>query len=220
MGLFFLTSAVWRSSAGGSDNPIWIYGPFDPYAVSAASQPDWYMGWLDGALRIMPGWEFRGGGFEVPNAFFPGILLAGLTFGLLYAWPFLEARVTGDYDEHNLLDRPRQRPVRTALGAATITFYLILFLGGAADVIASTFGLSVNAILWTFRFIVLLAPPLVGWLTYQLCKELSARGRSHASGVTVRQIPGRLRRLPQPRRAGGARCGRRAVDEPETTSGR
>jgi ubiquinol-cytochrome c reductase cytochrome b subunit len=196
LGLFFLTSAVLAFLGGVFQiNPIWVYGPFDPAEVSAASQPDWYMGWLDGALRIMPGWEFRAGGFEVPNPFFPGILLAGLTFGLLYAWPFLESRVTGDYAEHHLLDRPRQRPVRTALGVATITFYTICFIGGAADVLASTFGLSVNAILWTFRFLVLLAPPIAGWLAYQLCKELSARdGVPTASRVAIREIPGRLRR--------------------------
>jgi ubiquinol-cytochrome c reductase cytochrome b subunit len=122
------------------------------------------------------------------------VLLAGLTFGLLYAWPFLEARVTRDHAEHHLLDRPRQRPVRTALGTATITFYTVCFLGGAADVLGSTFGLSVNAILWTFRFLVLVLPPVVGWLTYRLCKELSARdGVPTGSRVTVREIPRRLR---------------------------
>ncbi len=196
VGLFFLTSAVLAFLGGVFQiNPIWIYGPFDPAEVSAASQPDWYMGWLDGALRIMPGWEIRAFGFAIPNPFFPAVLLAGLTFGLLYAWPFLEARVTGDYAEHHLLDRPRQRPVRTALGVATITFYVICFLGGAADVMAVTFGLSVNAILWTFRVLVLLLPPVAGWVTYRLCKELAARdGVPIASPITVREIPGRLRR--------------------------
>jgi ubiquinol-cytochrome c reductase cytochrome b subunit len=198
LGLFFLTSAVLAFLGGVFQiNPIWIYGPFDPAEVSAASQPDWYMGWLDGALRIMPGWEIRFAGFEIPNPFFPGILLAGLTFSLLYAWPFLEARVTGDHAEHHILDRPRQRPVRTALGVATITFYAILFLGGAADVLASTFGLSVNAILWTFRFLVLLAPPIAGWFAYRLCRELSARdGVPTASRVAVREIPRRLLKQP------------------------
>ncbi|HET6949199.1 MAG TPA: ubiquinol-cytochrome c reductase cytochrome b subunit [Acidimicrobiales bacterium] len=196
LGLFFLTSAVIALLGGVFQiNPIWIYGPFDPAEVSAASQPDWYMGWLDGALRIMPGWELRAGGFEVPNPFFPGVLLGGLTFGLLYAWPFLEARVTRDHAEHHLLDRPRQRPVRTALGTATITFYTVCFLGGAADVLASTFGLSVNAVLWTFRVLVLALPLIVGWVTYRLCVELSARdGVPTGSRVTVRDIPRRLRR--------------------------
>jgi ubiquinol-cytochrome c reductase cytochrome b subunit len=200
LGLFFLTSAVLAFLGGVFQiNPIWIYGPFDPAQVSAASQPDWYMGWLDGAMRIMPGWEIRAFGFEIPNPFFPGVLLGGLTFGLLYAWPFLEARVTRDYAEHHILDRPRQRPVRTALGAATISFYVVCFIAGAADVLAATFGLSVNAVLWAFRFLVLLAPPIVGWLTYRLCKELSARdGVPTASRVTVREIPGRLRRPPAP----------------------
>jgi ubiquinol-cytochrome c reductase cytochrome b subunit len=207
LGLFFLTSAVLAFLGGVFQiNPIWIYGPFDPAQVSAASQPDWYMGWLDGALRIMPGWEIRLAGFEVPNPFFPGVLLAGLTFALLFAWPFLEARVTGDHAEHHLLDRPRQRPVRTALGAATITFYGMCFLGGGADVLAATFGLSVNAILWTFRFLVLLLPPLVGWTVYRLCKELSARdGVPTGSRVRVRDIPRRLRRGTTAPGAGGPR---------------
>jgi ubiquinol-cytochrome c reductase cytochrome b subunit len=180
-------------------NPIWIYGPFDPAEVSSASQPDWYMGWLDGALRIMPGWETRAFGFEVPNPFFPGVLLAGLTFTLLYAWPFLEARVTGDHAEHHLAERPRQRPVRTAFGVATITFYAICFLGAASDVVAQSFGLSVNAVLWTFRFALLLAPPLAGWAAYRLCRELAARdGVGTGSKVRLREIPSRLRRGADP----------------------
>ena len=196
LGLFFLTSAVLAFLGGVFQiNPIWIYGPFDPAQVSAASQPDWYMGWLDGALRIMPGWETRAWGFEIPNPFYPGVLLGGITFGLLYAWPFLEARVTGDYAEHHILDRPRQRPVRTALGAATISFYVVCFLAGGADVMAATFGLSVNAVLWAFRVLVLVSPPIVGWLTYRLCKELAARdGVPTGSRVAVRDIPKRLRR--------------------------
>jgi len=195
LGLFFLVAAV-VSFLGGvfQINPIWIYGPFDPAEVSSASQPDWYMGWLDGALRIMPGWETRAFGYEVPNPFFPGVLMAGLTFTALYAWPLLEARVTGDHAVHHLADRPRQRPVRTALGVACLAFYLVCFLGGASDVLAQTFGLSVNAILWTFRVAVVVAPLVAGWVAYRLCKELSARdGVPTASRVTWRQIPGRLR---------------------------
>jgi ubiquinol-cytochrome c reductase cytochrome b subunit len=196
LGLFFLTVAVLAFLGGVFQiNPIWIYGPFDSAEVSSASQPDWYLAWLDGALRIMPGWEIRAFGFEIPNPFFPGVLLAGLTFGFLYAWPFLEARVTGDHAEHHLVDRPRQRPVRTALGVATLAFYFVCFMGGGADVLAQSFGLSVNAVLWSFRVGLLLAPPLAGWVTHRLCKELAARdGVPTASQVRIRDIPRRLRR--------------------------
>jgi ubiquinol-cytochrome c reductase cytochrome b subunit len=174
-------------------NPIWVFGPFNAAEVSAASQPDWYMGWLDGALRIMPGWEIRAFGFEIPNPFFPGVLLATVTFVLLYLWPFLEARVTGDYAEHHIDDRPRQRPVRTALGAATLSFYSVLFLGAASDVIASSFQVSVNAVLWTFRVAVFVLPPLVAVTMYRLCKELSARdGLPVETQVKPRDIPARL----------------------------
>ncbi|HUR17324.1 MAG TPA: ubiquinol-cytochrome c reductase cytochrome b subunit [Acidimicrobiales bacterium] len=176
LGLFFITTAVLTALGGLAQiNPIWVYGPFDPAEVSAASQPDWYMGWLDGALRLMPGWEVRAFGFEIPNPFFPGVLLPSLTFGLVYLWPFLEARVTGDRGSHQLLDRPRDRPVRTALGAATIAFYGVLFLAGGGDVISTTFGLSVNAVFSAFRILLVVLPAVAGWVTWRLCHELQLR---------------------------------------------
>ena len=137
------------SAALAQINPIWLYGPFDPAEVSARpSQPDWYMGWLDGALRLMPGWEIRAFGFEIPNPFFPAVLLAGLTFGLLYAWPFLEARFTGDRDR-----APPARPAPRPAGAHRARAWRrspstpCCSLGGVDDVLATTFGLSVNAVL-------------------------------------------------------------------------
>ena len=200
LGLFFLTAAVLCFLGGLVQiNPIWVFGPFNPAEVSAASQPDWYMGWLDGALRVMPGWEIRAFGFEIPNPFFPGVLLATVTFVLLYLWPFLEARVTRDFAEHHIVDRPRQRPVRTALGAATLSFYSVLFFGAASDVIAERFGVSVNAVLWTFRIAVFVLPPIIAMFTFRLCKELCERdGVAIQSRVTFREIgPRLLRRHPR-----------------------
>jgi ubiquinol-cytochrome c reductase cytochrome b subunit len=174
-GLFLVTSAVIAALGGLAQiNPIWLYGPFVPDKVSSASQPDWYMGWLEGALRIMPAWEIRAFGFEIPNAFFPSVLLPGLTFGLLYLWPFLEQRFTKDREPHNVLDRPRDRPLRTALGVAALTFYFLLFLAGGTDVWAVFLHASVNALVVSFRVAVFIIPVLVGLLTYYLCKELSA----------------------------------------------
>ena len=39
-------------------NPIWLYGPNEAGTITAGAVPGWYMGFLDGALRIMPNWEF------------------------------------------------------------------------------------------------------------------------------------------------------------------
>jgi ubiquinol-cytochrome c reductase cytochrome b subunit len=171
-----LVAAVLAALGGLAQiNPIWLYGPFDPAEVSSASQPDWYMGWLDGSLRLFPPWEVRGLGFEVPAPFFPGVLVAGITFGLLFAWPALEALFTGDRRVHHLLDRPRDRPVRTSLGVATLSFYTVLTLAASNDVIATTFGLSVNAVLISFRVLVIVLPPIAALVTYRLCNELQAR---------------------------------------------
>ncbi len=85
-------------------NPVWTYGPYDPAKVTAGSQPDWYMGWVEGAIRIMPNWESHWGSTTWSWAIFlPGVGLMGLLFGLLAAWPFIEAWLTGDKSEHHLL---------------------------------------------------------------------------------------------------------------------
>ena len=186
LGMFFLTAAVLCALGGLAQiNPVWLYGPYRPADVSAASQPDWYMGWLDGALRLMPGWEVRAFGYEIPNPFFPSVLLPGVTFGLLYLWPFLEARFTGDRDEHHLLDRPRDRPLRTALGVATMSFYTVLFFAGSSDVLAFTFDLSVNAVFQTFRVMLFVLPVVTGWIAFRLCKELAARDRPGGSEMAA-----------------------------------
>ena len=181
-GLFFLVSGVLAVLGGIAQiNPIWLYGPFRVAQVSSLSQPDWYMGWLEGAMRIMPAWEIRAFGYEIPNPFFPGVLLASLTFGLLYLWPFIEARFTGDHDEHHLLDRPRDRPLRTALGVATLSFYVVLFFAGGDDAIATTFGLSINQLVWLFRTALFVVPAACAVLTYRLCQELQARDDGSAA---------------------------------------
>jgi ubiquinol-cytochrome c reductase cytochrome b subunit len=199
LGLFFLVAAVVCALGGLAQiNPIWIYGPFDPAEVSAASQPDWYMGWMDGALRLMPGWEIRAFGFEIPNPFFPGVLLPGITFTLLYLWPFIEARVTGDHGPHHLLDRPRDRPMRTALGMATLAFYTVLTVAGGSDVLSTTFGFSVNVMFWTFRVLLFVVPVVVGFLTHRLCKELAARDRAVAAATPAGATASRTPATPEP----------------------
>src|SRR5581483_3221562 len=107
-------------------NPVWLYGPYDPAVVSTAAQPDWYVGWMEGALRLMPAWEIRAFDHQIPNPFFPAVLLPGLTFVALYAWPFLERRFTRDRATHHLLDRPRFHPWRTSIGVAALAFYIVL----------------------------------------------------------------------------------------------
>ncbi len=109
LGLFFFVFAACAALGGLAQiNPVWIWGPFQPAAVSAGSQPDWYVGWLEGSLRLLPGWEIRAFGHEVPNPFFSGVLLPGITFMLLYAWPFLEGRFT----KENQRGAPPARPAR------------------------------------------------------------------------------------------------------------
>ena len=186
VGLFFLVFAVLLALGGLAQiNPVWLYGPFSPSQVTSPAQPDWYLGWVEGALRLFPPWEIRALGYEIPNPFYPAVLLPGLTFLFLYAWPFLEARFTGDYAVHHLLDRPRDRPVRTALGMTTLAFYVVLHLAASNDLIAKRFGLDVNRVTLFFQVALLVLPPLVGYATYRLMRGLARSGATRLSEMPL-----------------------------------
>jgi ubiquinol-cytochrome c reductase cytochrome b subunit len=180
VGLFFAISALLAAMGGLLQiNPIWLYGPFVPEAVSSPAQPDWYLGWLEGALRIFPAWEPELFGFRLPNPFIPGIVLPTVTFGLLYAWPFLEARFTGDRAEHHLLDRPRDRPVRTAIGVGVLAFYAVLLLAGSNDILARFLGVPVGGVTIALRvlvFVLPLAAALIAHRVMRALRESGARG--------------------------------------------
>jgi len=172
--LFMIGGVLWALGGLAQINPIWQFGPYEPYKISYAVQPDWYMGWLDGALRIMPAWEFSSFGHTIPfEVFLPTILFPGLAFTLFYAWPFIEQALTGDRREHHLLDRPRDRPKRTAVGAAFVAFFFLLFCASSTDVLANFFEVSLNTVLWTFRIVVIVVPPIIGFVTYRICLDMA-----------------------------------------------
>ncbi|RAY11264.1 ubiquinol-cytochrome c reductase cytochrome b subunit [Actinomadura craniellae] len=159
-------------------NPVWLYGPYDPGAISAGSQPDWYMGFLEGALRMMPSWQIELWGHTLAmSVIIPALVVPGLLFTGLAVYPFLERWVTGDREIHHLLDRPRDVPARTGIGMAGVTFYGILWLAGANDIIADRFQISLFATTWFFRFAIFLGPVLAYIVAYRICLGLQRRDR-------------------------------------------
>ena len=157
-------------------NPVWLYGPYDPGAISSGSQPDWYMGWLEGGLRIMPAWEINLWGHTVAlSVAVPGLVVFGLLIGGLAAYPFLERWVTGDHETHHLLDRPRDVPARTGIGVAGVVFYGVLWLAGGNDVLAERFHISLYWTTWIFRGLAILGPVLAYIIAYRICVGLQRR---------------------------------------------
>ncbi|MFI2759165.1 cytochrome bc complex cytochrome b subunit [Streptomyces echinatus] len=172
-------------------NPVWTYGPYRSDLVSTGSQPDWYVGFLEGALRLVPPWETNVAGHTLMwNVLLPAVVLPGLLFAVLYAYPFVEQRLTGEWHhEQHLCDRPRERPVRTGLGVAGTVFYGVLLLAGGNDIIALTFRVSVNALTWVFRVALVVAPVLAFLVTRWLCRALTAAERERlAEGVPTGDI--------------------------------
>ena len=198
-GFFFIVFGVLAlMGATMTINPVWNYGPYDPSPVSAGAQPDWYMLFLEGALRLMPGqgMEWVIGGFTIPmNVLVPAVVLPGLLFTALAAYPFLEAYVTGDRREHHIADRPRNAPVRTAIGVAILTAFGVLVLAGSNDIIATHFGLSINAITDVCRLLLIVTPFLAFWVTKRACLGLQRKDRElvlhgHETGRIVRFASG------------------------------
>ncbi|MGA9101117.1 cytochrome b [Aeromicrobium sp.] len=175
-------------------NPIWLYGPYNPSEVTAGSQPDWYMGFVEGAVRIMPPLEFDFLTYTWSlNVFIPGVLLMGVLFTALGAWPFVEQWITGDKRDHHLLERPRNAPVRTAFGVAGMTMYGVFWIGGGNDIIATKFHLSLNAITWFVRIGWIVLPIITFMITKRICIGLQ---RADANRILHGYETGVIERTP------------------------
>ncbi|GAA2746520.1 cytochrome bc complex cytochrome b subunit [Terrabacter aerolatus] len=206
-GFFFIVFGVIALiSAVVTINPIWAYGPYDPSPITAGSQPDWYMGFADGALRLLPGFlEFVSwGNFTWSMNIFPGsLVLLPVMWTIIGAYPFVESWVTGDKREHHLLDRPRNAPTRTAIGIAGISMYVVLFLAAGNDLMAIKLHLSINDITQTLRVLFFVAPPVAFWITKRICLSLQRADRQKVlhgreTGTIWRYADGRFEEVHAP----------------------
>ena len=204
IGLLFLVAGVITAmGALFHVNAIWLYGPYDPGAATSFSQPDWYIGFLEGSLRLFPPWETRVGRFMINNVVYSGVIVPGIIFTGLLLVPWIERRFTKDDREHHLLDRPRDQPHRTAAGVAATTFVAVLFLGGSQDVIAGTLNMSIGTVTAILQFAALLGPPIAYYVTWR-----AVPGADDATGpgphrAGRRHRARRRRRVPRGRRGGG-----------------
>jgi ubiquinol-cytochrome c reductase cytochrome b subunit len=198
-GLFFMVFGLLAAVAAlVTINPVWQYGPYRADQASTNAQPDWYVGFLEGALRLMPPWETQVAGHTVMwNVLLPAVVLPGLLMVLLLGYPVFERWVTGDRGEHHLCDRPRDKPTRTGLGVAGIVWYAVLLAAGGNDVTAFSFRVSVNALTWILSIAVVLCPIIAFLITKRLCLALQSHERhvlteGEETGEVVQKVHGEL----------------------------
>jgi ubiquinol-cytochrome c reductase cytochrome b subunit len=196
-GFFFMVFGVTAlMGALLSINPVWKFGPYDPTKVTAGSQPDWYMGWPDGALRIMPNWETHLWGHTLSwNVLLPIQVLPGVMFTVLLMLPFIESWITGDRRNHHLLQRPRNAPTRTATMVALMTLYGLFWAAGGNDIIAITFHSSINHITYFMRAAIFILPPIAFYITRRWCIGLQRADNDrllhgYESGIIMRSAEG------------------------------
>ena len=198
IGLMFMVAGVIAAMGGIFEvNPVWLFGPYDIGAATSYSQPDWYIGFLEGSLRLFPPWETRAFGYMINNIVYSGAIIPGIIFSGLLMVPWIERRLTRNKTyvnrEHHLLQRPRDNPHRTAAGAAAIGFVTVLFLGGSQDVIAGVLTVSIGHVTAALQFATLLVPPITYFVTYHLCVSLRRREgpeRTERAGVVARDPGG------------------------------
>lgn len=181
-GFFFIVFGVLMliSSVIGI-NGIWAYGPYDPSPVSAGTQPDWYIGFADGMLRLIPpGWETEWFGYTWSwNMLIPVVIMV-LFLILVAIYPFVEAWVTGDKREHHLLDRPRNAPTRTAIGAAGVTFYAVMWAAASSDLMATHFQLSMEGVIHSLQASLIFGPIIAYSVTKRIAIALQKKDKSIA----------------------------------------
>src|SRR5579871_1338224 len=191
---FFIFAALALLGTFAQINPIWLYGPYTPVAISSASQPDFYMGILEGSLRMMPAWEWNFLGHTVTfSVLIPFAVPLTLVFGGAALWPFFEQWATGDKSFHNINDRLRNAPVRTGIGVAAIAFYGVLLAEGANDVIADRFQIRWYTVTWISRFAVFILPIGGYFVTKRICLGLQHKDAellTHGVEIgIIRQLP-------------------------------
>jgi ubiquinol-cytochrome c reductase cytochrome b subunit len=200
--LLIITGVTALLGALAQINPIWQFGPYDAARISYAVQPDWYMGFLDGALRIWPSWSFHSFGYTIPlEVTVPAVLFPGLVFNLIFAWPALERWYTKDGRAHNLLDRPSNRPKRTGAGVAVLASLSMLFIASSTDVIANFFHLSLNSVLWAMRVLCIIVPFIAYPITVRICREMQGvrgAGKRKTANVVTRTSEGEYVATPAP----------------------
>ncbi|MEU1376308.1 cytochrome bc complex cytochrome b subunit [Streptomyces triculaminicus] len=193
-GFFFLVFGVIAAIAAiATINPIWAIGPYRPDQVSTGAQPDWYMGFAEGLIRVMPGWEINVAGHTFVLGVFIPMMIFPLVLAAIAVYPFIESWVTGDKREHHLLDRPRNAPTRTAFGVAWLTAYMVMMVGGGNDLWATHFHLSINAITWFVRIGFFVGPVLAFIATRRICLGLQRRDKDK---VLHGRESGIIKRLP------------------------
>jgi ubiquinol-cytochrome c reductase cytochrome b subunit len=193
-GFFFLVFGIISIIAAvASINPIWALGPYRPDQVSTGAQPDWYMGFSEGLIRAMPGWEINFAGHTLALGVFIPLMIFPLILAVIAVYPFVESWVTGDKREHHILDRPRNAPTRTAFGVAWLTWYVILLIAGGNDMVAIFFHLSINHITWFARIAFFVGPVIAFIITKRICLGLQRRDRDK---VLHGRESGIIKRLP------------------------
>ncbi|MDR3083282.1 MAG: cytochrome bc complex cytochrome b subunit [Streptomyces sp.] len=193
-GFFFLVFGVIAFIAGTTTiNPIWEIGPYRPDQVSTGAQPDWYMGWTEGLIRAMPGWEWTFWGHTVNFGVFVPLVVVSFIPISIVMYPFFESWLTGDKREHHIAERPRNAPSRTAFGVAWLSWVIVCMVAGGNDIWATHLHLSINSITWFVRIAFFVLPPLVFIATKRICLGLQRRDRDK---VLHGRESGIIKRLP------------------------
>jgi len=190
LGLFTLLFAVVAALGGFLQiDPVWVYGPYDPTAILPGAQPDWYLGWVEGALRLFPAFNLHRRYF-VPDVFFPGMLLPLLVFLGLYLYPFFDKLIYFDNSDrnHNVLRLPYEQPFHTALGSSVLSFLLVLLFAGGDDVLAVMTNSSVADIRVTLQALALGLPPLVFAAVYAACRRALRRRTPEGAAVPQAEV--------------------------------
>jgi ubiquinol-cytochrome c reductase cytochrome b subunit len=148
----------------------------------------------------MPNWELViGGRTIIPEPFWGRAAFPLFVFIALYAWPALERRFTRDQRQHDLLDRPRDHPTRTAIGAAFLSWVVIVFAVGSTDRIFYRLHISYTAQIHFWRAGIWVLPIIVFYVTRAGARALRRSDEHPLRGwqgdVVARGADGSVRHL-------------------------
>lgn len=162
---------------------ITLQGPYQPGEVGNSAQPEWFLFWVEGALRVFPALEIDVLGLTLSGSFVAGALLPTAIIVGLIAYPFLERRVYGLEGDWHVLQNPMDIPLRAGAVVGFFSFLLLLSAAATNDVLSRLWGIPIETLTWTFRIVCIAVPLVLAAVFVAWSRARLRRRRAPSSGT-------------------------------------
>lgn len=151
-----------------------------PYRIGQAAndlQPDWFLFWPEGAMRILPAIDVELLGTQLTNTFVAGVALPATLLLFPLVLPLVDRWRAPRSVDPDVAEHPFDAPVRLGFVVAWVSTLAVLGAGATDDVVADATGVAVESIVYALRVALVTLPVLSGVSAYAYARAQGPRWR-------------------------------------------